>query len=134
MARGLYTRADNIFLRENTTTTRISTSQALAWLKQAPSEHTIFAYYREQTALNLSRQGYSLEAIAARVPRATPEQLRTWTEPKLPDLKPEIDRYRRGVSKTCAGCGGEIGDNCQFAREFDLYYHAECARKKMYGM
>jgi hypothetical protein len=28
----------------------------------------------------------------------------------------------------------EIGDNCPFTREFDPYYHAERARKKMYGM
>jgi predicted phage terminase large subunit-like protein len=59
-----------------------STSQALAWHKQAPPEHTIFAYYREQIAISLHRQGFSVEAIGAHIPKATLEQIRTWIKQK----------------------------------------------------
>ena len=61
-----------------------STSQALAWHKQAPPEHTIFAYYREQIAISLHRQGFSVEAIGAHIPKATLEQIRTWINKSNP--------------------------------------------------
>jgi predicted phage terminase large subunit-like protein len=57
-----------------------STSQALAWIKQAPPEHTIFAYHREQIAISLHRQGFPIEVIAAHIPKASLEQIRTWIE------------------------------------------------------
>jgi predicted phage terminase large subunit-like protein len=44
-----------------------STSQALAWIKQAPPEHAVSRYYRWQGVLSLHRQGFAIGAIAAKV-------------------------------------------------------------------
>ena len=56
-----------------------STSQALAWIKQAPPEHAVSRYYRCQEVLSLHRQGFPIGAIAAKVP-ATIEEVKRWIE------------------------------------------------------
>jgi hypothetical protein len=109
-----------------------STSQALAWIKQALPEHSVSRYYRRQEVLSLHRQGFAREAIAAKVP-ATIGEVKMDREDQQPQTSVgEIDALR--FSQTCAQCGGEIPVNTPFMKDMDLVYHEKCFRKKMSGV
>jgi hypothetical protein len=109
-----------------------STSQALAWIKQAPPEHAVSRYYRCQEVLSLHRQGFPIGAIAAKVP-ATIEEVKRWIDEGQQRQTNVLEIDARRFSETCAGCGGEIPVNTPYMKEMDLVYHEKCLRRKMFG-
>ena len=109
-----------------------STSQALAWIKQAPPEHAVSRYYRCQEVLSLHRQGFPIGAIAAKVP-ATIEEVERWIDEGQQRQTNVLEIDARRFSETCAGCGGEIPVNTPYMKEMDLVYHEKCLRRKMFG-
>jgi len=88
-----------------------STSQALAWLNQAPPEPGMLGFMRREVAAMHHRSGLNVEAIAPMV-KATPDEVRAWLEEQN---KPNalIERYQKNLVRlrgelNCAKCGADL--------------------------
>jgi predicted phage terminase large subunit-like protein len=107
-----------------------STSQALAWFNQAPARHPVYEYYDRENALELSRNGQSIEAIAVQM-RSAPEQVRSWllgfeTHSAKPD--------NRIIYARCATCGAPIYYNDPYGQCGPMHYHIDSSGKRNCAM
>jgi predicted phage terminase large subunit-like protein len=110
-----------------------STSQALAWIKQAASEDGISMFYRYEAARRLHEEGFPLAAAASRVGLA-PEELQCWIDGQNQGRNELIEEYERiRYGNPCAKCGRDIGLGVQYISSGALSYHQECWRSMGFG-
>jgi predicted phage terminase large subunit-like protein len=111
-----------------------STSQALAWIKQAGSEAGIITYYRLEGARHLHMGGLPIAAAAGRFDLA-PEQLQRWVDDHKRKQSELVDERNRILYRNpCAKCGKDIGFNVSYLSSGALSYHQDCWRKSMFGL
>jgi hypothetical protein len=100
-----------------------STSQALAWLNQAPPEPGIIGFTRLQVGVTQFNQGVPLN-LAAAAAHTTAAQLQSYIEETAREYDEMAEVYYQVSRPACATCGGQLGVTTIQQGPFE--YHPEC--------
>jgi len=100
-----------------------STSQALAWLNQAPPEPGIIEFTRLQLGVTQFNQGVPLKAAAAAA-HTTAAELQAYMDDAAQAADEMAEIYYQASRPACAACGGELGVSTIQQGVYE--YHPEC--------
>jgi Terminase RNaseH-like domain len=100
-----------------------STSQALAWLNQAPPEPGIIEFTRLQLGVTQFKQGVPLN-LAAAAAHTTAAQLQAFMDDAAQARDEMAEIYYQASRPACATCGGELGVSTIQQGVYE--YHPEC--------
>ena len=100
-----------------------STSQALAWLNQAPPEPGIIEFTRLQLGVTQFNRGVPLKAAAAAA-HTTAAELQAYMDDAAQARDEMAEIYYQASRPACAACGGELGVSTIQQGVYE--YHPEC--------
>jgi hypothetical protein len=100
-----------------------STSQALAWLNQAPPEPGIIEFTRLQVGVSKVKQGVPLK-LAAAAAHTTATELQSYMDETAQASDEMVELYYQASRPACATCGGQLGVSTIQQGPFE--YHPAC--------
>jgi predicted phage terminase large subunit-like protein len=109
-----------------------STSQALAWIKQAQSQPPMLIYNRQQVARKLHSEGWHLNEITKELD-STPEEVQQYLQ-RGGEVENSMREMRERLSrKRCARCNERLEFGTKKMCEGEREYHLDCHRLMSLG-